>query len=154
MSRLSTCVVCGGEKTVWVEKTGIAKECLVCNGAGVSPTGAKKPALCVVEPALFASRSLLRAARLVTGQGGNRICHFTAPSAGEKASFRSERGSTSMRTSSLIRGLAQVDSEGKIALPRNILMATDLKEKDAVELKIIGASKARKIVISKHQNYR
>jgi len=60
----------------------------------------------------------------------------------------------SMRTSSLIRGFAQVDSEGKIALPRNILMATGLKEKDAVESKITGPSKARKIVISKRQNYR
>jgi len=43
MSRLSTCVVCGGEKAVWIEKTeaGTAIECLFCSGAGVSPTGAR-----------------------------------------------------------------------------------------------------------------
>jgi len=45
MSRLSACVVCGGEKTVWIEKTeaGAAIECLFCNGSGVSPTGARNP---------------------------------------------------------------------------------------------------------------
>ena len=43
MSFLSACYVCGGEKAVWMEKigTGIAKECLFCNGSGVSPTGAR-----------------------------------------------------------------------------------------------------------------
>ena len=39
------CVFCGGENTVWIEKTpaGTAKECLPCNGSGVSPTGARNP---------------------------------------------------------------------------------------------------------------
>lgn len=59
-----------------------------------------------------------------------------------------------MLTSSLIRGFAKVDSEGKIVIPRNILLAMDLKEKDTVELKIVGASKAKKVTISKRQNYR
>ncbi len=56
-----------------------------------------------------------------------------------------------MLTSSLIRGFAKVDSEGKIALPRNLRVAMDLKEKDLVELKLAGASKAKKIVISKRR---
>ena len=59
-----------------------------------------------------------------------------------------------MRTSSLVRGFAHVDSEGKIALPRNILIATDLKERDTVELKIAGTSKAKKIMVSKRRNHR
>lgn len=56
-----------------------------------------------------------------------------------------------MLTSSLIRGFAEVDSEGKIALPRNLRIAMDLNEKDLVELKLAGASKAKKIVISKRE---
>jgi len=59
-----------------------------------------------------------------------------------------------MLTSSLIRGFAKVDSEGKIALPRNMRIAMGLKEKDTVELKLAGASKAKKIVVSKRQNCR
>jgi len=59
-----------------------------------------------------------------------------------------------MRTSSLVRGFAEVDSEGKIALPRNVLTAMGLKEKDAVELKITCVGKARKIVVSKRQDGR
>ena len=56
-----------------------------------------------------------------------------------------------MLTSSLIRGFAKVDSEGKIALPKNLRIAMDLNEKDLVELKLAGASKAKEIVISKRE---
>ena len=56
-----------------------------------------------------------------------------------------------MLTSSLIRGFAEVDSEGKISLPKNLRVAMDLNEKDLVELKLAGASKAKKIVISKRE---
>jgi len=56
-----------------------------------------------------------------------------------------------MLTSSLIRGFAEVDSEGKIVLPKNLRIAMDLSEKDLVELKLAGASKAKKIVISKRK---
>lgn len=59
-----------------------------------------------------------------------------------------------MLASSLIRGFAKVDSEGKIALPKNLRIAMGLKDKDLVELKLTGASKAKKIIISKRQNYR
>jgi bifunctional DNA-binding transcriptional regulator/antitoxin component of YhaV-PrlF toxin-antitoxin module len=59
-----------------------------------------------------------------------------------------------MRESGLIKGFAQVDSGGKIALPRNILVAMDLGENDTVELKITGANKSRKMVVSKRQNHR
>ena len=56
-----------------------------------------------------------------------------------------------MLTSSLIRGFAEVDSEGKISLPKNLRIAMDLNEKDLVELKLAGVSKAKKIVISKRE---
>lgn len=59
-----------------------------------------------------------------------------------------------MRLSSLIRGFSRLDSEGKIALPKNILIAMDLKEKDIVELKIVTTGKAKKVTISKRQNFR
>lgn len=39
----------------------------------------------------------------------------------------------------LIRTLVRVDSEGKIALPRNIRMALGLKEQDVLELRVVGA---------------
>lgn len=38
----------------------------------------------------------------------------------------------------LIRTLARVDSEGKIALPRNIRIALGLKEQDVLELRVVG----------------
>ena len=59
-----------------------------------------------------------------------------------------------MLTSSLIKGFAEVDSEGKLTLPRNLRVAMDLKEKDLVELKLVGTSKAKKIVISKRRDSR
>jgi len=58
-----------------------------------------------------------------------------------------------MNASNLIRGFARVDSEGKIAIPRNLRIAMGLKEQDLVELKLSGASKAKKATISKRQNY-
>lgn len=39
MSCLSTCYVCGGEKELWVKKP--VKECPICRGTGVSPTGGR-----------------------------------------------------------------------------------------------------------------
>lgn len=56
--------------------------------------------------------------------------------------------------SGLVRGFAQLDSEGKIEIPRNILVAMGLKEKESVELKIVGSGKAKKVTISKRQNRR
>ena len=56
-------------------------------------------------------------------------------------------------TSGLVRGFARVDSEGKIEIPRNLLIAMGLKEEDLVELKLAGSG-AKKITISKRQNCR
>ena len=59
-----------------------------------------------------------------------------------------------MSAGSLIRAFAQVDSEGRIALPRNILIAMDMKEKDIVELRVIRSGKANKVTISKRLDCR
>jgi len=59
-----------------------------------------------------------------------------------------------MSAGSLIRVVAQVDSEGRIALPRNILIAMDMKEKDIVELRVIRSGKANKVTISKRLDCR
>lgn len=59
-----------------------------------------------------------------------------------------------MSAGSLIRVVAQVDSEGRIALPRNILIAMDMKEKDIVELRVIRSVKANKVTISKRLDCR
>jgi bifunctional DNA-binding transcriptional regulator/antitoxin component of YhaV-PrlF toxin-antitoxin module len=58
-----------------------------------------------------------------------------------------------MITSSL-RGIARVDSGGKIEIPKNILKVMDLKEKDIVELKIVGSGRTARIIMSKRRNYR
>jgi len=109
---------------------------------------------------LFGSKSHPRPAQIAAEQAGIRICHFIVASAEGRAPFPSgrpfpwaQRGEA-MNASNLIRGFARVDSEGKIALPRNLRIAMGLKEKDLVELKLSGASKAKKVIMSKRQNYR
>lgn len=101
------------------------------------------------ELALFGSKSHLRPVRILEEQAGSRICRFTALSARERVSFKLERGSMNMRTSSLVRGVARMDSERKIELPQNLRRAMGLNEKGLVELRLTGASRARKITIPK-----
>lgn len=50
----------------------------------------------------------------------------------------------------LVKGLVRVDREGKIGLPRSVRVAMDLKEKDVVELKLMGSGRLQKLVLSKH----
>ena len=109
----------------------------VCSGTGT---------ICVEEPSQICPSCQERIC--------SRTCHFIAPSARERASFQSERGGMTIPTSGLIEGFAQVDSEGRIALPRNTLIATDLEERDTVELKIAGTSRAKKTMISERRNHR
>lgn len=49
----------------------------------------------------------------------------------------------------LIRTLVRIDSEGRIAFPKNIRMALGLKEQDMVELRVVGSGKANKVMMSK-----
>ena len=48
----------------------------------------------------------------------------------------------------LMRAFSKVDKDGKIALPGNIQRAADLKEGQLVELKIVGASRKKNILVS------
>ena len=48
----------------------------------------------------------------------------------------------------LMRTFSKVDKEGKIHLPGNVQRAADLKEGQLVELKIIGASRKKNILVS------
>lgn len=54
----------------------------------------------------------------------------------------------------LMRGFARVDEEGKISIPKNIAREAELKPGTVVELKIIGASKVKNILLSKRKNFR
>lgn len=54
----------------------------------------------------------------------------------------------------LMRTFSKVDKEGKIQLPGNIQRVADLKEGQLVELKIMGASKKKSILITSRENTR
>jgi len=49
----------------------------------------------------------------------------------------------------LVRTFVRLDAEGKIKLPRNILVALGLQEQDVVELKVMGPGKAQRVIVSK-----
>ena len=48
----------------------------------------------------------------------------------------------------LMRTFTRLDKEGRIKLPGNIQRAAELKEGQLVELKIIGASRKKNILVS------
>jgi len=48
----------------------------------------------------------------------------------------------------LMRAFSKVDKEGKIKLPGNIQREADLKEGQLVELKIVGASRKKNVLIT------
>jgi len=48
----------------------------------------------------------------------------------------------------LMRAFSKVEKDGKINLPGNIQRAADLKEGQLVELKIVGASRKKNILVS------
>ena len=54
----------------------------------------------------------------------------------------------------LMRAFSKVDKDGKIQLPDNIQRAADLKEGQLVELKIVGASRKKNILVSARENAR
>ena len=54
----------------------------------------------------------------------------------------------------LMRAFSKVDKEGKIKLPGNIQRAADLREGQLVELKIVGASKKKSILITSKESTR
>ncbi len=48
----------------------------------------------------------------------------------------------------LMRAFSKLDKDGTIKLPGNIQRAVDLKEGQVVELKIVGASRKKNILLS------
>ncbi|MCG2815610.1 MAG: hypothetical protein L6425_06735 [Candidatus Aminicenantes bacterium] len=54
----------------------------------------------------------------------------------------------------LMRAFSKVDKDGKIKLPANIQRAADLKEGQLVELKIVGASRKKNILVTARENVR
>jgi len=54
----------------------------------------------------------------------------------------------------LLRAFSKVDKEGKIQLPGNIQRVADLKEGQLVELKIVGASRKKSILITSKESTR
>jgi bifunctional DNA-binding transcriptional regulator/antitoxin component of YhaV-PrlF toxin-antitoxin module len=48
----------------------------------------------------------------------------------------------------LMRAFSKVDKGGKIQLPGNIQRAAELKEGQLVELKIVGASRKKNVLVS------
>lgn len=54
-------------------------------------------------------------------------------------------------TSTLIRSFARVDSKEWVSLPDNIRRALEMKENQLLELKVIGTSRNRNILISKRE---
>jgi len=54
----------------------------------------------------------------------------------------------------LMRAFSKVDKDGKIKLPNNIQRAAQIKEGQLVELKIMGASKKKNVLISARSSTR
>ena len=54
----------------------------------------------------------------------------------------------------LMRAFAKVDSEGKIAIPNNIRGEVGLKAGQLVELKIVGASRKKNLLVSARESAR
>ena len=54
----------------------------------------------------------------------------------------------------LLRAFSRIDKDGRIKLPGNIQQAIDFKEGQLVELKIVGASRKKNILVSKRDTAR
>ena len=59
-----------------------------------------------------------------------------------------------VRQMALIRAFSKVDGEGKIAIPGNIQREAGLKEGQLVELKIVGASAKKSVLITARKSAR
>ncbi len=54
----------------------------------------------------------------------------------------------------LLRSFARVDAEGRIAIPNHIRRVVGLKENQLVELKVVGASKKKNLLVSARESAR
>ena len=53
-----------------------------------------------------------------------------------------------------MRAFAKVDTEGKIAIPHNIRREVGLKAGQLVELKVVGASRKKNLLVSTRESAR
>ena len=51
----------------------------------------------------------------------------------------------------LMRAFSRVDEEGKVVVPASVRREVGLKPGQLVELKVVGASKAKQILVSKRE---
>ena len=54
----------------------------------------------------------------------------------------------------LLRAFAKVDADGKLSIPNNIRREVGLKAGQLVELKVVGASKHKQLVLSVRESAR
>ena len=54
----------------------------------------------------------------------------------------------------LVRAFSRIDEQGKITIPANIRIQANLKAGQIVEIKLTGASKAKKLLISSREDFR
>jgi len=54
----------------------------------------------------------------------------------------------------LMRGFSRVDEKGAVTIPENIRREVGLKAGQLVELKVVGASKAKQVLLSKRETAR
>ena len=48
----------------------------------------------------------------------------------------------------VVRAFSKVDEEGKIVIPKQILLQSNLKTGQLVEIKVVGTTKAKNLIIS------
>jgi len=56
--------------------------------------------------------------------------------------------------STLIKCFTRIDSEGRVLFPNNVQKALGLKKNQLLELKIVGTSRKRNLLISKRETAR
>jgi len=54
----------------------------------------------------------------------------------------------------LMRAFSKVDKDGRIKIPGNIQRAAELKEDQLVELKVMGASRKKSVLVTSRKNAR
>jgi len=54
----------------------------------------------------------------------------------------------------LMRAFAKVDADGKLSIPNNIRREVGLKAGQLVELKVVGASKKKQLLLSARESAR
>lgn len=54
----------------------------------------------------------------------------------------------------LVRAFSKVDEQGKVPIPKQILIQANLKTGQLVEIKVTGTTKAKNLLISQREDFR